>query len=267
MGFFDFLTGGKNGAARSNWRRRANGLDWDWDNAKAKAFTREFLQAAAPRFAPAQVKDVPDDEHIDLRGVFAGSPVRFAVWMSFGSFWSLEMKCPNGVAEFELERDHEKVPKHGDPNDVWEEQQERRIFVAKGIFMEGDREELDQRLAHWGQLAMAFRQYLVTEMERLDVRSVRAYANQVMVSQSPGLRDLDDPISYLEDISRLMAAMRDTLIPSALGAQETAAPNMQPHPGTVASRITHPVTCNYCSSLYVLTEHQNTCPNCGAPAQ
>lgn len=253
----------------SGWRARiaaasrADDFDWDWGNALAHRIVHAILEEIAPRFGtperPAKIKEVPDDENIDLRGTFRGVPVRFAVWMSFGSFWAIEMRAPMWAGHFDIERDYEKIPKHGDADDPWDEDDGRRIFLAKGIFVEGDEAEVSRKLDLWSQLPEATRRAIVAGMEQLDAQHLSYAGESVRLAQGPGLPDLDDPGAYLEGCAALLAELKDGVEEAGLlsaGATQVADTTL-PAPIRVG--------CHYCGTLFVSgLAHQN-CPNCGAP--
>jgi hypothetical protein len=301
MGFFDFLTGKKDKqnqptpaaggapppkqAAMSAWKaelqaaKKQEGFDWDFKSAPARQLVTGLLTRAAPVFGGGQVKELPDDGNIDLRGSYDGAPVRFAIWMSFGSFWAIEMLCENRIGELEIQRDHDKIPKGKDASDPWSKDEERRVFVAKGIFVEGRDQEVAEKLGVWSKLPDALRENVVTEMERLNMNAVRSYTNNVSFNVKPKLRDLDDPIEYMTACARLLAELKNALAqgdraPLVGGVQirgnvqingVTVQPNVAPDAGAAAVAMT-PLTCKYCSSLFILAAGKNACPNCGAAA-
>jgi hypothetical protein len=286
MGFFSKVFGGGSkdeakepngasgevsGAAASAWpqqlaaakkREKDRFSFWEWENETAREAVKQYLGQIAASFGNAKVKENPDDENIELRGVYDGAPVRFAVWMSFGSFWSIQMRCQEHLLELEIERDHEKIPKEKDEDDPWDDDEERRIFLGKGIFVEGGDDEIEQKLGTWSQLPEDLRASIITEMERLDMNTVRAYGPEVSLNVKPGLDDLADPLEYMEACARLMAAVKTGAAagaPAGAPAQAAAA--------VVAVAPSHRLTCAYCSSVFILAAGKNTCPNCGAPAQ
>lgn len=238
---------------------RSDEWDWDWENPKARKLVNEFLAEAALHFGNGKVKEMHDDENIELRGTFEGAPVRFAIWMSFGNFWAIQMRSSEDLAELYVERDHEKIPKHKDEDDPWDEDEERRIFVAKGIYFEGADEEIATKLAGWAKVPDVLQERILVDLERLDCKSVRAHGNEIAVHQDPGLPELEDPIAYMEDCARLMTEIRKGA-PRAADAS-TAAVDVGGH-GLVTQ-----ITCAFCSSLFLQTPARNNCPNCGAPPQ
>jgi len=239
--------------------QRAARTNFDWDNGSARALVNEILTAIAPSFGNAMVKEVPDDENIDLRGTFAGSPVRFAIWMSFGTFWAIQMKCANGFAMLEIERDHEKIPKGKDEQDPWSENEERRVFIGKGIFFEGDDDEISAKLASWGAMPESLRARILHDMEAMDINTIRTTHDQVSLHQKPGLGDLPDAQAYMHGCAALMATLRDFIT--------QASSPVQPGPGAASPAWLHRLTCSFCASLFVLNEAQSRCPNCGAAPQ
>lgn len=275
MGLFDFLFGRKRDDDLTEapasvptgplpWRERlelARGeedFDWDWGNAGAHRLVHGVLEEAAPRFGndggPARIKEVPDDENIDLRGTHDGAPIRFAVWMSFGNFWTIEMRVPELGVAMDLERDHEKIPKRRDEADPFDDDEGVRVFVARGIFFEGDEDDVEAALATWSRIDASARERILQDMEALDVTTLMCHGTSLNLNQRPGLTDLDDPIAYMERCAAFLAGVRDAL--AGLGAAPDA-----PVETTV---ITGRVTCSYCSSRFIQTPVAQNCPNCGA---
>jgi hypothetical protein len=115
-------------------------------------------------------------------------------------------------------------------------------------------------------------------MERLDLRAIRSYAEDVSLNQAPALPVLADPIAYMVDCAGLLAAIRNAVAhgdrdPAAQprvvirGPVEINGVRFDPAACAPASGAHAPVTCKFCSSLFVLSASGAKCPNCGAPAQ
>lgn len=297
MGFFDLFTGKKNKqqaagggappkAALSAWQaelraaKKQDGFEWEFKSAPARQLVTGLLTRAAPAFGGGQVKELPDDENIDLRGSYEGAPIRFAIWMSFGSFWTMEMLCENRIGELEIQRDHDKIPKANDASDPWSKNEDRRVFVGKGIFVEGRDDDVAQKLGSWSRLPEPLREKVLVEMERLDMRTIRSFSNNVSLNVKPGLPDLDDPIEYMTACARLLSELKNALaqgdaapLPAGPRVQirgnvqingVTVQPNVAP---AAASAAPTTLTCKYCSSVFILAPGKSACPNCGAPAE
>ena len=280
MGIFDRLFGRKQAAETSvaeaaaspavpaSWKQRfaaaasVDNFDWSWGNARAHAVVHEFLGEARPSFGtpdrPAKIKERPDDEHIDLRGNYDGAPIRFAVWMSFGSFWTIEMKVPMSFHALDLERDLEKMPKVGDEEDPFDEDEERRVFVGKGVFFEGSDEDVARKLSVWQALAETDRDAIIEGMGRVDARALYYAGESIILNQTPALWELEEPIAYMRACGDLMIRLRDAYAEAELPSADLVEP---------ATLATARISCRYCSSLYFLSPGHPRCPNCGAPAQ
>jgi len=267
----------------SPWQRqlkeaqRRDGFDWEYESAPARALVNQLLAQAAPLFGNAHVKERPDDGHIELRGTYGGAPIRFAIWMSFGTFWAIEMQCDNRLGEIEIERDHEKIPTKEDPQDPWSKDETRRIFLARGIFAEG-RYDVEEKIAIWSKVPAATQAMLLEQMEALDARRLNARSD-VSLSVRPGLRDLDDPIAYMQSCARVLDELKNAI---AQGDRDpTAFPKVQIRGNVVINGVpveagalgqaasvptAPPRTCKYCSSIFLLAVDKSACPNCGASA-
>lgn len=285
MGFFDFIFGRKSsedadgqpssgGAASSGpmpWparlaqAKRSEDFGWDWGNVHAHRVTHSILEDAAPLFGtaerPAKIKELPDDENIDLRGTCEGSPIRFAVWMSFGSFWTIELRVDGVGASFELERDEEKVPKHGDDDDPFAEDDGLRVFVGKAIFVEGSERTVAEKLAVWEAIPEPLQETILAEMAALDARRVDARGNAITLNQRPGLNELDDPVAYMRRCAAFLVALRDGLPSAPIGASASSDTTAVPPVAHVR------ISCAYCSSKFLQTPSHQNCPNCGAAPQ
>ena len=98
------------------------------------------------------------------------------------------------------------------------------------------------------------------------------------LGQRPALPALEDPIAYMEDCARLMAAIKNAI---AEGDRDPAAePRVRIRgpveingvvidPGAVdgGAGAHERLTCRFCSTVFVLTAASQKCPSCGAPAR
>jgi hypothetical protein len=238
--------------------KRAKNMNWGWDQPQARALAHEILNHAAPRFDNAKVKEIPDDKHIDLRGRYDGAPVRFAVWMTFGSFWAIEMLCKSRRHGFKIERDHEKIPSVQDADDPFAQKETRRIFIAKGIFFEDSFGRMEKSLDIWEDMPDEVQDRILEDMERLDISSIYIHEDSISLHQGPGFKKLPDGIGYMESCAQLMAVLKNLSPSTSKNGDTPTAQESTHHPGREFS-------CHYCHSIYWMTAIRTHCPNCGAP--
>lgn len=246
------------------------GFEWTLirrqDTAAAELITALFTEASAT-FGNGHVVARTDDERVELRGTFCGAPIRLGVSLPFGSIDTIEMLGESDLKRLNLVRDLAKIPSPSEPADPWSADENQRIFVAKGVFVDGNATEVQRQLATWSSLAAEAEARVLTDMERLDLYNLGSggigrHANVVGVGANPKVSDLDDPIAYLHACAELMAAHLSALRRAA-PPPEPGNSALSPPPG--AAQI--PVVCAYCGSMFIVSAGKNTCPNCGAAAQ
>ncbi len=290
MGFFSSLFGKKEkqvdeagGAAPASaaaaapggsWARRLQQAYAEMDDDEQKwALCEELLGELAPRIEGAKIKKIPDDDEIELRGRMGDTPVKVNLEVDMG--WVRpEMKITNRTGELQLERDHEKIPQQRDPDDDWSDDDELRVFAAKGIFVEGDEEEVNETLGTLGQLPGGTGAELLAAMERLRINTVYAYRDSLSFNSGPNLQDMADPIAHIADLLAIMKKLADALASGErdmagepkvriTGAVEINGQRIAPTAGGFVAPAVVRVQCEYCSTLFVLGTVSN-CPNCGA---
>jgi hypothetical protein len=108
----------------------------------------------------------------------------------------------------------------------------------------------------WATVPLAAQQLVLREMERLDLRVVQRsnVDSAIFLLMNPTLDQLDDPIACLQSCAAFLVQLTK-LLPTEESIFAHAGPAAQP------------VTCKYCSSIFLLAPSENACPNCGAPAQ
>lgn len=283
MGVFDSLFGKKKGKEtegqaapaprRTPWARRLKGY-WDMADRNKWPLCEGLLQDIAPHLENGKIKKLPDDDEIELRARIGGTPVRVNFEVDMG--WVRpEMKITNRIGEISLERDHEKIPQDRDSGDDWADDDELRVFVAKGIFVEGDDEEVDETLGSLSRLPGDLDRKLVAEMERLQISHFYAFSESMNVGFGPNNYEMVDPVQHILDAIQLMKSVADAL---ATGERDMASEprvvirgnveidglRVEPTEGVHAPHAVERVTCGYCSTLFVPAAELR-CPNCGAP--
>ncbi len=286
MGLFDKLFGKKKDAdaedtgvgeaappASSTWASRLKGY-WDMEDEERWPLCEALLADIAPQLENGKIKKLPDDDEIELRARVGGTPVRINFEVDMG--WvNPEMKIANRIGEIQLERDHEKIPQERDADDDWADEDELRVFAAKGIFVEGDDDEVNQTLGTLGALPAELSQKLLAEMERLRMSRFYAFSESMSVGFQPNNYEMADPVQNILDGVRLMKEVADAL---ASGGRDMAAEPkvvirghveiggqvVAPTEGVHQAAAIGRVKCTYCSTLFVPAAEPR-CPNCGAP--
>jgi hypothetical protein len=107
-------------------------------------------------------------------------------------------------------------------------------------------------IPHWARVPAAAHELVVREMERLDLRLVKlANADHsVFALGNRTLREIEDPIAYLESCPTLLAELAKALAASPdddASKSSAAAPQR--------------TTCKYCRSIFIFSVGKTACPN------
>jgi hypothetical protein len=261
------------------WRaEHSPGFVWEDGNGPARSLVCSLLQCAAPAFGNGTVVNGEpttfvshagvlinrfggdevrlEDTNPELHGVWDGMPVRIPISIPAKKFWAIEMRCQERTRFLTILRDLGRIPRPRDPNDPWLKHQPTCVFLGKGIYVDDFDPNLarDWLLPTWASLPAAAQEVVVREMERLDLRCF-ALSNtdmSLVVVGNVTLHQLGDPLVYLAACATFLADFA-----KALAASE----------GTGASSAAQQcVTCQYCTSIFIVAAGKNRCPNCGAPA-
>ena len=179
-------------------------------------------------------------------------------------FHAIEMKIDDTGHTFELQRDHSQIPKGKvDDDDPWDDDEDRRVFVGKGIFAEGDDDEIKATLTAWGRLKTKTKESLLTAMETLDISVIQLFDEEIMVCSESDLTEEEDPAAYLESLAEMMLLLEELASKKKRlkDDDEYDFPTDVPGVGPWAQ-----MTCEFCGSYFFLTLDKHTCPNCGAAA-
>jgi hypothetical protein len=193
-----------------------------------------------------------DEDDLELRARIQGIPVRLQYELDMG--WvSLEMKVPGTIDELSLEWDPEKIPVHADGgDDDWDEEDEYRVFVGKGVFVEGDKDEVNQTLGALASLPAEASSDLVSTIEKRQLSRFSIYTERMSAGFKDNSYEMRDPIAEITEVTGMMARVAQSL-GSVTRAPEAAG-------AAVAESF---VRCSYCGTKFVLGP-SSACPNCGA---
>lgn len=226
------------------------------DDQKRQLVT-QFFHAAAPLLQNAQVVPKPNDDEIQLRGIYSGYPMRVVCDAFFDL--AFDVKAEGGPRNGLCFRfDPDSAPSPGDV-DPWDEDDEVRVFLARCIFVEDSAGDIDATLRRIGALPVEFLAHLYQLMHHNDLTVVN------LTSQGPGasfrhhIGTMWDPMTQLQQVLWLLAyganvyralPVEQAYTPQAYAAPQAAAPFR--------------AQCRYCSTIYLL-DATSQCPNCGAP--
>lgn len=257
-------------APASPWRSRLANYG-DLSDSKQWALSEQLLGDIAPAFDNAKIKKLLDDDEIELRGRIGDLPVRINFEVDMG--WVRpEMKIANRTGELRLERDHEKIPLEKAAGDDWADEDALRVFVAKGIFVEGSEEDINQTLSTLGALPHALCTELFAEMERLRMSQLYAFVESLSARFDPNHYEMNDPVADVTAAAQLMQKLAVTLSQGSQGAGAASPGEFHDVEdgeidmrggGFAPAAAVQRVKCSYCSTLFVLGTTSN-CPNCGA---
>ena len=107
MGLFDFLRRKKPEAEGKPEPKPEPKYEWDpFEDEANQAFARGVLEDVSHAFGDNAKIVLSEDDKLELRGRYEGRPIRFVVWLAFGSFWRIEMQLENGI-DLRVRRDPE----------------------------------------------------------------------------------------------------------------------------------------------------------------
>lgn len=242
---------GSDDASRSEQRENFSDLT---DSAKADIATK-ILEEVGCSFENPRIKPLHEDTAVELRARVEGVPMRVNVEYDMG--WIRpELKISNPVGMLVLMRDHSKIAKKRDAGDDWADGDELRIFVAKGIFVEGEDEMIDMSFAMLKGMPSKLVAEIFEGMESFRLSAFMIAMTELSAVTDPTLNDLDQPVAYIDGLVRLMHK-----VVVALGSGGQAS-------GVVPTFTAEPqsgerLLCAYCSTRF-LPLGTAACPNCGA---
>ncbi len=236
----------------SPWAQAFRGFD-DWDDGRKQQLVTQYFQAAGQNMQEPKIVPKPNDEEIELRGVYQSYPTRVVCDAFFGL--NVEMKAPNQQLEalcVYFDPNFEPTPGDADP---WDEDDEVRVFLGKGVYVEDDAEDIDQTLRLVRSMPPEFVGHLCNLMQANALASVVLSPQAAHAAFRNGLAEMWDPMVQLGQVLWLLAygANVYTALPPATEQVEADA-------GIAVERV----KCKYCGTVYLLTP-ESLCCNCGAP--
>ncbi len=273
MGLFDVFRKSKGSSdaepaepippAPTGWNARLAGYRRKKDAEKMDLCV-ELMNELATHFTDAKIKKNVDRQRIDLRTTIDGLPAKIELCTVFCRV-NLEAKSENRIGRLELRWNMDKIPTEApDPDDVWSDDDEHRIFVGKGVFFEGYKHDIEEYSATLAKLPQEIVDELVAEMQRQEASRLTATSDSIDLICDSNLHEVEDPIEYVLAGTRLLTRATEVF---RTGARDMSTePKVRVHGGVEVNgqAIAGYVTCGYCSSLFMLRP-EPACFNCGAP--
>jgi len=197
-------------ATGSAWSKRFAGF-WDWDDDRKRTVGFEFVADVAGSFENAKVKEMTDEDDVEVRGRIKDIPIRVKYELDMG--WvTLEMKCQSPFDDLQLEWDPEKVPVHGgNADDDWDDDDELRVFAGKGVFVEGDKDSVQQTFDALGALPAELSTEIVQAMQQRKLARFYVFSESIDVGFKDNAYQMQDPITEIVETAGLMARVAKTL--------------------------------------------------------
>ena len=241
--------------ATSPWPGRFRGFR-DWDDDRKKVVGKEFLADIGTQLQNPSVKEMLDEDDLELRARFEDVPVRIKYELDMG--WvNLEMKCASPIDDLELEWDLEKIPVHSDDDDDWGDDDEIRAFVGKGVFVEGDKDSVNNSLAALASLPAEVGDRIVKTIEGLRLTRFYLFSESINVGFDDNSYEMADPVAMVTEAVAMMVNVAKTV-----GTVTPPAPGQAAPVGGVTAVPVKLVGCTYCSTKFNLGANSR-CPNCG----
>jgi len=246
-------------AGGSPWPKKFKGFS-DWEDGRKKAVGKEFLEDMGALLDNPKVKEVLDEDELELRGRYDDVPVRVQYEADMG--WvSLEAKCASPIEDIALEWDPEKVPVHADDDDDddWDDDDEVRVFVGKEVFIEGWKDSVNSSLTQFASLPAELQAEIVETMRQQRLTRFGMYSTTISLGYQDNAYEMADPAEAIGAGVRLMAKVARETGSGQVVVGQTASAG-----GAVVIGPINLVTCKYCHSKFNLGANPR-CPNCGAP--
>ncbi|MBX3271405.1 MAG: hypothetical protein KF729_14155 [Sandaracinaceae bacterium] len=221
---------------------------WDPDTSEPEVgfeLCETLLTHVAVGLEGAAIRRV--DEEVELRGRAGEVPVRLRIYVVDPEV-RLALRLPHEAGRLSLRRDPAAIPAAAAPDDELADDAPLRLFVARGVFLHGDRAALAEGLETLSRIAPRTREALLTELDALEVELLEVAGDSLEVELAPPLPKIAAPV---ERLRRLIALARGFASALPVAAAPTPA---------LAARA----RCRYCGTSFPLAL-RHACPNCGAP--
>lgn len=259
MGFFDrFFGGAKPEAppASDDWATKF--ASFGHQSARQQSVVmEEVLSHIGKQLGDGAYHHAPNDGRGEWRTTLAGHPMRLT--LDGGALLEGMVKAPNPHGEITLRWDPEIVETQ--PEEVWSDDDEVRIFVGKKVFFSQPGWLVEQYLPQYEGLPNAALQPLIDAMPIHRVERLAIEDAEISWRFEERLDALRNPLAPEVVASNVGWCQLVGQATAQLASIPVDAGKKQAEESSVHSLV-H--TCGYCHSRFLLV--QGRCPNCGAPA-
>jgi hypothetical protein len=159
----------------------------------------------------------------------------------------------------DLHWDPGKVPVKKDVEDPWSGDDQARIFLGKGIFVEGPDEAIEVNILFFNSMQESVQQKILETMEFNKISRLKVNAEDIEFEISESiLSKAEKPIDLIFEILDVLQIIAQEF--EHIEISEIQRKNKSETKKIKRFRL---ISCKYCTSKYPLTEKAR-CPNCGA---
>ena len=152
----------------------------------------------------------------------------------------------------------DKIPVHKNDKDPWNKEDVLRVFVGKGIYIEGFEDGLNLYMAVYNAFSEDFRSELLSFMFENKISNIQITQDEIVMAIPPDqllLKPLTLSYQGLDFLLRIFGEFETVPVTGKINLATEETKN------GLRARLN---TCNYCSTKYPLI-NDCSCPNCGAP--
>jgi hypothetical protein len=263
MGLFDRFKKEKNNLEKNEEvfpgaNKWFSGCDkWEEEEMWNEAY-EAFYNDLAKSLNDAKIKYATDDyEVLEIRAKKNNRPLRVK-WDQISydepEWVEIEMKCNNTLGTIDLERNYDKIPKKKDADPDWgDDDQTMRVFLQKGIYAEGDEDEVNETLSVLNSFPQLLIDKILSLIEEYEIIYFRLNDEVMSAIIESNIVDLKEPIKKIITVIDLLEELT-TLIDSNKLQKKALDKNI--------SAEYKRVKCDFCSTMFLMGKKSN-CPNCG----
>jgi hypothetical protein len=222
-----------------------------------------FIRELGSRYEGAKVVDRDEDE-LELRARVDDVPVRLVLTKNRGQV-KIEAMLENRIGTIDLTRDETRPPISPDAGDAWSDEDEVRIFLGHGIFVEGRHKGVKRQQETFAKLPSEFQDRLLSQMHALRVWNLATYRDRLFLRTEEigvlpsALDTVQAAIGLACECAREFSSGDGPLVEDNR-LVITSAQALAEHVQQLSRKH---VKCAFCSTEFVL-EGNPVCPNCSA---